>query len=293
MPAEKAGTVLEKRYTAAWMRQLLMDLGEIFDVARLVDPAETAVLTLRADGTVLREPGICYCVWKKSGRCDNCTSMRAAATGCRQSKYEFKESEPYHVISAPVCLETAAGPLQAVLEIVSLGGEEAIQRGPEGRTLAEEFAEVREKLYRDELTGVYNRRYLTEFLFLQRGRDRLAQRVGMILLDLRKFKEINDTYGHLEGDRVLSRVGTALRSKVRPQDSVVRMGGDEFLVLLTDCDEAATHRKVEELRRALDEVAPAEFGCVWTEQFRPDADFLKALLAEADSRMYQEKKDHK
>ncbi len=88
----------------------------------------------------------------------------------------------------------------------------------------------------DPLTGLYNRRVAQERLASEASR---AQRYGhpltVISLDLDKFKEINDTYGHLAGDQVLKEFAARLSLAIRLSDFAARMGGDEFLVLLPEC----------------------------------------------------------
>lgn len=85
-------------------------------------------------------------------------------------------------------------------------------------------------------------------------------------------------------------MAAVLRSHVRAQDSVIRFGGDEFVVILTDCDESVVRRKVEDLRSALLPVLPADFGYAYTDQFLAEQSFLMAMLEQADRRMYEEKR---
>lgn len=90
---------------------------------------------------------------------------------------------------------------------------------------------------RDELTGVGNYRCLHERLAEEIGRHgRRDRRFALILLDLDGFKQINERYGHLEGDRLLAEVGAALRDELRGEDSVFRQGGDEFAVIVEETD---------------------------------------------------------
>ena len=90
---------------------------------------------------------------------------------------------------------------------------------------------------RDELTGVGNYRSLHERLAQEIARHARHDRsFALILLDLDGFKQINERYGHLEGDRLLAEVGAALRDELRDEDSVFRQGGDEFAVIVEETD---------------------------------------------------------
>jgi two-component system cell cycle response regulator len=102
---------------------------------------------------------------------------------------------------------------------------------------------------RDDLTGVFNRRF-----FISEVERMLTEgtAVNVVLLDLDGFKQINDTFGHLAGDRVLRDIGTTLNLNTRAQDVVARFGGDEFVVALPDVDVATTERVAERLTRAIE-----------------------------------------
>lgn len=99
-------------------------------------------------------------------------------------------------------------------------------------------AALRRKAYRDPLTGLVNRRFLEEHaercLAVARRRRR---RVGVLYADLTGFKRINDTYGHAAGDAALAETGRKLLEESRAGDVAARVGGDEFVVLLTDVDD--------------------------------------------------------
>jgi diguanylate cyclase (GGDEF)-like protein len=88
----------------------------------------------------------------------------------------------------------------------------------------------------DPLTGLYNRRVAEERLAAEASRSRrYGHPLTVVSLDLDKFKQINDTYGHLAGDRVLKEFASRLNSVIRISDLASRMGGDEFLVVLPEC----------------------------------------------------------
>ena len=86
----------------------------------------------------------------------------------------------------------------------------------------------------DELTGLYNKKYLIEFLRREVNRSqRFGFMVSCIMMDVDHFKKINDTYGHLRGDRVLKELGILLGEMIRTYDFAARYGGDEFTLLLS------------------------------------------------------------
>jgi diguanylate cyclase (GGDEF)-like protein len=111
---------------------------------------------------------------------------------------------------------------------------------------------------RDELTGVGNYRALHERLAEEISRHRRRSReFALVLLDLDGFKQINEEHGHLEGDRLLAEIGTALQEEVRREDSVFRQGGDEFAVIVP---ETGTEEAEEVATRLCNRVRHRGFG---------------------------------
>ncbi|MDW7747555.1 GGDEF domain-containing protein [Halomonas sp.] len=170
----------------------------------------------------------------------------------------------------------------------------AIQRHT--RDLEERVRERTEELeavaIRDVLTGLMNRRGMQQWLEEQILRGaREGSHFGLIWLDLDRFKELNDGLGHAAGDQALVRVAEALRHGLRPYDRASRWGGDEFLVLLSPCDEPTLTRVAERLRKA---VASSEVdGSAVTISVGaclaiPGED-LDSLLKRADEALYQAK----
>ena len=114
---------------------------------------------------------------------------------------------------------------------------------------------------RDPLTGCYNRRYLNTVT--RQCEAQPKGEWGCIYLDIDHFKQYNDSNGHAEGDAVLVRMARFLMRHVRAEEAVVRVGGDEFLVVLCDSDEDQTEHVVTRLRSAAPLSAPVPFSMGW------------------------------
>jgi diguanylate cyclase (GGDEF)-like protein/PAS domain S-box-containing protein len=118
-------------------------------------------------------------------------------------------------------------------------------------------ATLTERAVRDPLTGLANRTLLEERLRAALTRDgRTGQSTAVLFLDLDGFKAVNDRHGHAEGDRVLQVIGGRLAAAVRPSDTVARVGGDEFVVLVEGATDEAVNRLVERLQYAVEQPLP-------------------------------------
>ena len=115
--------------------------------------------------------------------------------------------------------------------------------------LVESQAQLRELSIRDPLTGLFNRRYLEESLALEMIRaDRKQYPIGIIMVDIDHFKQINDTYGHAAGDAVLVEIALLLRTYVRSSDITCRYGGEEFILILPTASQKITQMRAEQMR---------------------------------------------
>ena len=107
----------------------------------------------------------------------------------------------------------------------------------------------------DELTQLLNRRgFLQQFQFSLSISRRNNTGGSLMILDLDKFKQINDTYGHLAGDEVLKNVGIAISTVVRESDIVGRIGGDEFSILMPGASPVTVTKRISQIRSAISEV---------------------------------------
>lgn len=113
---------------------------------------------------------------------------------------------------------------------------------------------AKDLLYIDELTGLYNYRYLDVVLERELKRcERYGSNLSILFLDIDLFKGVNDMYGHLIGSRVLREVGTLLRKSVRDVDAVIRYGGDEYTIVLVETGLEGAAVVAERIRRTVEE----------------------------------------
>jgi diguanylate cyclase (GGDEF)-like protein len=201
----------------------------------------------------------------------------------------------------------------------SIGLVELISHGPMGydderlglaRTMANEAAMALEnaRLYedaraladRDPLTGFYNHRFLHERLGEEVVRAQRARRpLSVLMLDLDDFKLVNDTFGHLFGDRVLTWTAELIRSTLRGSDIPARYGGDEFAIILPETDGDDARRAAGRILDAFRDQAfvgeqrgPVPIGAsIGVATFPADGRTATELIAGADAALYQVKRD--
>jgi diguanylate cyclase (GGDEF)-like protein len=145
----------------------------------------------------------------------------------------------------------------------------------------------------DPLTGVGNYRALHERLAYEIARhSRHGRSFAVLLIDLDSFKQVNENYGHLEGDRVLSDVGEVLTRAVRDEDTVARQGGDEFSVLAPEAGDTEARMLAARIREALGEINVGDrqlTAVVGTSIYPLDGETPERLLARADRALLQGK----
>ena len=152
----------------------------------------------------------------------------------------------------------------------------------------------------DYLTGVFNRRGIFQTIApLAYMAQRKANKVGIVMIDIDNFKEINDTHGHQEGDEVLKFVANSIRTHVRRSDIVGRYGGEEFLVYLSEVDPAHLRDISEKIRRRIETESKARLPItvsIGVSQKMLGEDVKKelyGLIKQADKCMYRAKHDGK
>ena len=261
-------------------------LEKVFDVVRFLEG--DFFEQMQDDPRIGVKIGMCQCYdfWKKNKPCENCTSMKAYAEKKQKTKLEFLDADVFLVISRYLEIDDEA----CVMELVKhLENDTLIDT--DGRDkLVGKLQGYQNKLYIDPVTGVYNRRYFEDEI------RNMQNSAGVAMIDLDDFKLYNDIYGHDMGDQVLCIVADVIKNCIRKTDKLIRYGGDEFLLILSDMVRGTLRGKLLQIQEAIENATipncsrlklTASIGGVISEDGQIDE-----AIAKADQLMYKAK-DHK
>lgn len=215
--------------------------------------------------------------------CENCVSVMAFEEKTQKAKLEFSGKEAYLAVASYSLIDDKPCVMESVKKfdgnlLVDFGGGNSVQG------LSDYF----EKTYTDILTGANNRRFYTEKIY---GNPLYA---GVAMIDLDDFKIYNDLFGHVAGDAVLIAAVKALKKHLKINDSLIRYGGDEFLLILRRTSKS---KFMNEMRDIVEEMRITEIsglssvklsvsvGAVWG-----DGERAEELVKKADELMYVAKK---
>lgn len=222
------------------MQQAQMEMElykKVFTVVRLLDKRE---FRLEENDNPGGDMELCHCYdfWKKEKPCTNCIAARAFEEKSVRTKLEYLDSDIYQVTARYV--EIDGQPY--VMELLRKMDEEYLVDLENRDRLMEKLSRYNEKLYQDALTGVYNRRYYEDRI------KKMTASVGVAMIDMDDFKIYNDTYGHNAGDLALITTVEAIRHCIRKNDTLIRYGGDEFLLVLQGISETMFREKLKQIR---------------------------------------------
>jgi diguanylate cyclase (GGDEF)-like protein len=159
---------------------------------------------------------------------------------------------------------------------------------------------LRSQSIRDPLTNLFNRRFMEESLELElRQAVRNQRPLGVIMVDLHRFKHFNDTYGHEAGDTLLRELGNRLQSNIRAEDIACRYGGEEFMLILPEGSVEVTRQRAEALREGIRNLAITHRGqplspitaSLGVAIFPEHGQTVEALLRAASVAVYRAKKE--
>ena len=258
-------------------------LEKVFDVVRFLEG--DFFEQMQDDPRIGVKIGMCQCYdfWKKNKPCENCTSMKAYAEKKQKTKLEFLDADVFLVISRYLEIDDEA----CVMELVKhLENDTLIDT--DGRDkLVGKLKGYQDKLYIDPVTDVYNRRYFEDEI------RNMQNSAGVAMIDLDDFKLYNDIYGHDMGDQVLCIVADVIKNCIRKTDKLIRYGGDEFLLILSDMVRGTLRGKLRQIQEAIENATipncprlklTASIGGVISEDGKIDE-----AIAKADQLMYKAK----
>jgi diguanylate cyclase (GGDEF)-like protein len=158
-----------------------------------------------------------------------------------------------------------------------------------------ENRELRELSVTDTLTGLFNRRFFRDRLSVEMQRVRRSEKpCSLIMMDLDRFKSVNDTHGHQAGDELLRQVAEIIRNNIRAVDMAVRYGGDEMAVILPDTSLIAAHKMSDRIRAEFEENPhTAQYGVTASiglaTHHHWDSEDAEGLIRRADQALYKAK----
>ena len=189
-------------------------------------------------------------------RLDDCPMRRSMVQGRPVRERLFLR----HKDGRRICVDVRVMPVRDH-EGTVIGGVEILGDATSSVVVESAFRQISEEADRDPLTGLANRRYLDRMLgrYLEQF-QRSGQPLSLIMSDLDHFKQINDTWGHVVGDKALVQFSTALQKQCRPVDLVARFGGEEFIVLLPGHALETAAQIAERLRKSAMTSTPEDLG---------------------------------
>lgn len=231
-------------------------LRQIFPIVRLV--RGHAVMDLDGKTGIMEDQDEtetvphceCFTFWQKNKPCSNCISQRMLEEHGQASKLEFLGEEMYQVTARYVEID---GEPYVMEMLQKQDGKNFIDE--EGcKKLAGSLMKYSHMVYMDALTGVYNRRYFEDEI------KNKTNTAGVAVIDMDYLKVYNDTYGHRAGDHALEMMVNVIRQNIRKTDSLIRYGGDEFLLILPEISKESFNEKLKKIQEKIHDTAIADCG---------------------------------
>lgn len=265
---------------------LLKHLQPFFDVVRLVNIYPHTCYQLNEDGTdLIAAEHKCYEVWNRGGVCANCISSRTINTKSHSTKLEYIDNTIFSIASNYVEVDGEA----FSLELVSKIEIDTVFSGLSPSFIINSIDDYNQKLYKDSLAQCYNRLYFDERIPEQ------MENVAVAYLDIDNMKHINDAFGHAAGDTAISTIASIVKSNIRGTDYLMRIGGDEFVVVFTNIPYVVFANKLVNITKQIAETALPDYpglklsssiGGVYGGGLKSE------LIKQADELLYQAKQNH-
>ena len=273
----------------------------MYEQVRIVDPIKKEVLFVKNKNQEELMPVLeaCFGIWGKGTVCKNCISMRAYNENDTFIKIETSPDKIIMVTAIPVKIEDRMVVFELLKNVTKsmIIGDRELTESLEIKRLLDQ-ANV--AAVTDELTQIYNKRYIIERLPVDMLKSHLEnQPISLLMADIDHFKKVNDTYGHVAGDYILKEVAGILEKNTRQDmDWIARFGGEEFMVCLTNTNKETAWAIADEMRKAIEDTVfsyngekiklTSSFG-LYTITSEEVIDY-ETLIHRSDKKLYEAKK---
>lgn len=226
---------LKKNYTKEEATAFVKSLRQVSEFVRILSKDEIeGKHPLTADF----KQSYCYRALKKDSACENCISKIVLENKSDSTKIEFINGQCYQFFAQYIIVEGVECSIETAVKI----NEKVLVDSIGYKELVEKYSATYASMYTDSLTGVYNRAYY------EKVEKNVNTPAGIAVIDIDDFKLCNDIYGHKAGDVALQTVTQIIRNNIRSNDKIIRIGGDEILLILDGIQEESFERKLERIR---------------------------------------------
>lgn len=226
---------LKKNYTKEEAAAFVKSLRQVSEFVRILSKDEIeGKHPLTADF----KQSYCYRALKKDSACENCISKIVLENKSDSTKIEFINGQCYQFFARYIIVEGVECSIETAVKI----NEKVLVDSIGYKELVEKYSATYASMYTAPLTGVYNRAYY------EKVEKNVNTPAGIAVIDIDDFKLCNDIYGHKAGDVALQTVTQIIRNNIRSNNKIIRIGGDEILLILDGIQEESFERKLERIR---------------------------------------------
>ncbi|WP_147635078.1 EAL domain-containing protein [Treponema pectinovorum] len=236
-------------FSSQTINSQIKEFKMFFDTVRIISIPCRNVVSFKEDGTLVEVEQNCCTIWQREKKCTNCTSAKAMAIEGNASKIEILGKNIFFVNSQYARIDGNPYIIELIVKLEGL----QFSGYDEKAKFFDKLSAFSDEIYIDSLTKVKNRKYYDEQVSA-------LPFTAVAFLDMNKFKDINDTFGHREGDRVLHDVALAIKNSVRDSDIVCRYGGDEFVVCFNNISRETLKDRLEDIQQNVGKVTYGKDG---------------------------------
>lgn len=239
----------------------------------------------------------CFSIWEQEDPCTNCTSCRAVLNGKRIVKLGYQENVIYLIDSLPINIKGKPYALELIQDVSdSFMLNTDITK--DTNDICSVVSAFNDLIMKDTFTLLYNKQYLNERLpvFIQKAQQ-LHQPLSLALMDIDLFKKVNDTFGHLFGDKVILAFADQLKKLMNHDTFCARVGGDEFMIIFENHNEQEGNAVCEKLMQSISNITFEEhpdyhLAISYGISSLQENDQMETFINRADLKMYEMKNNH-